>query len=174
MLYENAIHLQEHNVGSPEVILVEYLFIWNVFKSFIFKALIEMPLTTPVLLQIAVLISLGFIGCWTPYGLVSLWSIFRDSGTIPPEVSLLPCMFAKSSTVYNPLIYYMFSQSFKKEVKQLKVMCVGYNACRVSNSINDNSIYMVAADMTPKIAARSTLQEITESKMVTLEWRCCL
>lgn len=129
-----------------------------------------MPLTTaPVLLQIAVLISLGFMGCWMPYGLVSLWSIFRDSRTIPPEVSLLPCMFAKSSTVYNPLIYYMFSQSFKKEVKQLKVMCVGYNACRVSNSINDNSIYMVAADMTPKIAARSTLQEITESKTVTLE-----
>lgn len=100
--------------------------------------------------------------------MVSLWSIFRDSGTIPPEVSLLPCMFAKSSTVYNPLIYYMFSQSFKNEVKQLKVMCVGYNACRVSNNINDNSIYMVSADMKPKIAARPSLQEMAESKTETL------
>ncbi|XP_022621041.1 opsin-5-like [Seriola dumerili] len=120
------------------------------------------------LLVIAVLISVGFIGCWAPYGLISLWSIFRDSETIPPEVSLLPCMFAKSSTVYNPLIYYIFSQSFKREVKQLQGMCSGFNACRVSNSINDNSIYMVTADIKPTIAARSTLQEIMESKTVTL------
>lgn len=113
-------------------------------------------------LQIAVLISVGFIGCWAPYGLVSLWSIFHDSSTIPPEISLLPCMFAKSSTVYNPMIYYIFSQSFKREVKQLGGMCLGYNSCHVSSSINHN---MVSADNKPKIASRSSLQE---SKIVTL------
>ncbi|XP_039981946.1 opsin 8, group member b [Xiphias gladius] len=114
------------------------------------------------LLVIAVLISVGFIGCWAPYGLVSLWSIFHDSSTIPPEISLLPCMFAKSSTVYNPMIYYIFSQSFKREVKQLGGMCLGYNSCHVSSSINHN---MVSADNKPKIASRSSLQE---SKIVTL------
>uniref|UniRef100_A0A3B3Y2Q9 G-protein coupled receptors family 1 profile domain-containing protein n=1 Tax=Poecilia mexicana TaxID=48701 RepID=A0A3B3Y2Q9_9TELE len=77
---------------------------------------------------IAVLISVGFVVCWTPYGLVSLWSVLNDSSKIPPEVSLLPCMFAKSSTVYNPLIYYFFSQSFKKEVKQLSWPCLGSHA----------------------------------------------
>ncbi|XP_040920945.1 opsin 8, group member b [Toxotes jaculatrix] len=120
------------------------------------------------LLVIAVLISVGFLGCWAPYGMVSLWSIFHDSKTIPPEVSLLPCMFAKSSTVYNPMIYYVFSQSFKREVKQLRGMCLGFNSCRVSSSVNDNSIYMVSTDIKPKIAARSTFQDITESKIVTL------
>uniref|UniRef100_A0A8C6SIK8 Opsin 8, group member b n=1 Tax=Neogobius melanostomus TaxID=47308 RepID=A0A8C6SIK8_9GOBI len=72
-----------------------------------------------LIVSIAVLISMGFIGSWTPYGLVSLWSIFRDSRSIPPEVSLLPCMFAKTSTVYNPLIYYFFSHTFKLEVRKL-------------------------------------------------------
>ncbi|CAM9322529.1 unnamed protein product [Lampetra planeri] len=72
------------------------------------------------LMTIAILISIGFIGCWAPYGMVSLWSIFRDASTIPPEVTLLPCMFAKSSTIYNPLIYYIFSQSFQREVKQMQ------------------------------------------------------
>uniref|UniRef100_UPI0037E7E019 opsin 8, group member b n=1 Tax=Semicossyphus pulcher TaxID=241346 RepID=UPI0037E7E019 len=110
------------------------------------------------LLVIAVLVSIGFIGCWAPYGLVSLWSIFRDSSTIPPEVSLLPCMFAKSSSVYNPLIYYMFSESFKREVKQMRWQCLRSNPCHVSNSINDNSIYMVSMDMKHKAEARSTLQ----------------
>ncbi|CAI5683264.1 unnamed protein product [Oreochromis niloticus] len=120
------------------------------------------------LLLIAVLISTGFIGCWTPYGLVSLWSIFRDSSTIPPEVSLLPCMFAKSSTVYNPVIYYFFSQSFKREVNQLSWLCLCCKTCKVSNTINDNNIYMVSASIKPKEQPQSTLQEITESKSVTL------
>lgn len=114
--------------------------------------------------QIAILISLGFIGCWTPYGLVSLWSIFNDSSKIPPEVSLLPCMFAKSSTVYNPMIYYFFSKSFKREVKQLPWLCVGANPCHVSNSVNDNNIYMVSVNVKSKETRRETLQEITESR----------
>ena len=113
-------------------------------------------------MQIAVLISLGFILCWAPYGIVSLWSVFHDSSTIPPEVSLLPCMFAKSSTVYNPMIYYIFSQSFKREVKQLRWSCLPGNPCHVSNGINDNSIYMVSADVKTKVQTLSQLQEIVE------------
>ncbi|KAM4522777.1 opsin 8, group member b [Odontesthes bonariensis] len=116
------------------------------------------------LLIIAVLISMGFIGCWTPYSLVSLWSIFYDSSKIPPEFSLLPCMFAKSSTVYNPMIYYFFSQSFKREVRQLPWLCLGSNPCHVSNSVNDNNIYMVSAGVKSKEAPQETLQEIMESR----------
>lgn len=122
----------------------------------------------PLLLQIAVLISIGFIGCWSPYGLVSLWSILKDSSTIPPEVSLLPCMFAKSSTVYNPMIYYLFSQSFKREVKQLRWSCFGSNSGPVSNSINVNSIYMASNDRKPKVAAQTMLKEISESHAMIL------
>lgn len=116
------------------------------------------------LLQIAVLISVGFVACWTPYGLVSLWSVLNDSSKIPPEVSLLPCMLAKSSTVYNPLIYYFFSRSFKEEVKQLSWECLGSHACQVSNSVSENNIYMVSVNLKSKEVARETLQEITESR----------
>lgn len=97
---------------------------------------------------------MGFIACWAPYGVVSLWSIFQDSSSIPPEVSLLPCMLAKSSTVYNPLIYYMFSQSFKTEVKKLRRLCPGASPCQVSNT--DNDIYLV---MKPNVTDRTTLQD---------------
>lgn len=121
-----------------------------------------------LLLQIAVLVSISFISCWFPYGLVSLWSILRESSTIPPAVSMLPCMFAKSSTVYNPIIYYIFSQSFKKEVKQL---CWGSLRCcpgQVSKNINVNSIYMASNGRKHKVAAQTVLQEISESKSVIL------
>lgn len=103
------------------------------------------------------LISLGFVVCWSPYAVVSLWSIFHDSGSIPPEVSLLPCMFAKSSTVYNPLIYYIFSQSFRREVKQLWRR-LGSTLCSVSNSVNDAAVSNTGKSNGP---AMSALQEIT-------------
>jgi len=72
-------------------------------------------------------------------------------------------MFAKSSTVYNPMIYYFFSQSFKREVKQLPWLCLGSNPCHMSNSVNDNNIYMVSANVKTKEAPQETLQEIMES-----------
>lgn len=123
----------------------------------------------PPPLQIAVLISAGFIGCWAPYGLVSLWSVLRDSGAIPPEVSLLPCMFAKSSTVYNPMIYYIFSQSFKREVKEMRGLCLCARSYRVSNDTNDNGVYMVKVKSSkPHVAAPSTIRDTTESNVLTL------
>ncbi|XP_059212643.1 opsin 8, group member b isoform X2 [Centropristis striata] len=114
------------------------------------------------LLVIAVLISMGFIVCWTPYAIVSLWSIFREAGSIPPEVSLLPCMFAKSSTVYNPMIYYLFSKTFKSEVKQLCWFCLGSNPCHVSNRINDNTIYMLSTAGKSKVEELSASPEVAE------------
>ncbi|XP_073442620.1 opsin-5-like [Dendrobates tinctorius] len=71
----------------------------------------------------AVLVSLGFLVAWTPYAIVSFWSIFQSSASIPPTVSLLPCLFAKSSTAFNPIIYYVFSKTFRQKVKQLKCCC---------------------------------------------------
>ncbi|XP_039605377.1 opsin 8, group member b [Polypterus senegalus] len=86
------------------------------------------------LTAIAILVSLGFIGCWAPYAMVSFWSMFRSSDSIPPLVSLLPCLFAKSSTAYNPIIYYAFSNTFRKEVKQL--MCFSRRPPHLLNTVN--------------------------------------
>ncbi|XP_077781475.1 opsin-5-like [Podarcis muralis] len=71
----------------------------------------------------AVLISVGFLSAWTPYAAVSFWSIFHSSESIPPIVTLLPCLFAKSSTAYNPFIYYAFSKTFWREIKRLQCCC---------------------------------------------------
>lgn len=167
-------HTCSVNIDMPTNQLVQWSsYQWNSFSfstgCYLHRSLWDFYwLYPPVWLQIAVLVSAGFMACWTPYGLVSLWSIFRDSSTIPPEISLLPCMFAKSSTVYNPLIYYIFSQSFKREVKQL-LLC-----CHASNSVNDNGIYMVSASIKSKVETRSTLQRTTEPKSGTLEWKTFL
>ncbi|XP_070705970.1 opsin 8, group member b [Pempheris klunzingeri] len=163
-----VISMFSFNLAAPSVIITCCYFGIAINLFFTYKNSMNNSNRVPNIIKlhrrlfvIAVLVSVGFIGCWMPYGLVSLWSIFRDSELIPPEISLLPCMFAKSSTVYNPMIYYIFSQSFKREVKQLMWWC------HVSNSINDNSIYMVSTGIKPT-EARSSLQQITQDGTVTV------
>ncbi|XP_050995214.1 opsin 8, group member b [Labeo rohita] len=119
------------------------------------------------LMVIAVLISIGFVGCWAPYGIVSLWSIYRPSDSIPPEVSMLPCLFAKSSTVYNPFIYYIFSKTFKREVNQLGRLCGRSNICRASDAKNgvENTIYLVCdANKSKPGAEEQTIEKSRENE----------
>lgn len=120
-----------------------------------------------LVLQIAVLISIGFVGCWAPYGIVSLWSIYRPGDSIPPEVSMLPCLFAKSSTVYNPFIYYIFSKTFKREVNQLGRLCGRSNICRTSDAKNgaENTIYLVCdANKSKPGAEEQTIEKSRENE----------
>ncbi|XP_063078275.1 opsin 8, group member a [Engraulis encrasicolus] len=69
----------------------------------------------------AILVSSGFLVAWTPYVTVSLWTMFHPRGrdSVTPLVSLLPCLFAKGATAYNPFIYYIFRRSFRKELREL-------------------------------------------------------
>lgn len=66
-----------------------------------------------VCFQMAVMISLGFLIAWTPYVAVSFWSMRNSQrqGHMAPSVTLLPCLFAKSSTAYNPFIYFIFQRN---------------------------------------------------------------
>ncbi|CAB1340032.1 unnamed protein product, partial [Coregonus sp. 'balchen'] len=65
-----------------------------------------------------VLISLGFIVAWSPYVVLSFWYMFQGKASLAPLVSLLPCLFAKGSTAYNPFIYYIFRRSFRRQLHQ--------------------------------------------------------
>ncbi|XP_016151261.1 opsin-5-like [Sinocyclocheilus grahami] len=124
------------------------------------------------LMVIAVLISIGFVGCWAPYGIVSLWSFYRPGDSIPPEVSMLPCLFAKSSTVYNPLIYYIFSKTFKQEVNRL---CGRSNICCTSDAKNgpENAIYLVCDANKSKAGAEEQSIEKSRENETQLISRTC-
>lgn len=51
------------------------------------------------------LICAGFLTAWIPYAVVSVISAFGRPDSVPLAVSLLPTLLAKSSAVYNPIIY---------------------------------------------------------------------
>ena len=68
------------------------------------------------LLQLSVAVCLGFLIAWSPYAIVSMWAAFGDPQNVPPMAFALAAMFAKSSTLYNPVIYLVFKPNFRKSL----------------------------------------------------------
>lgn len=52
-----------------------------------------------------VLMVLTFLISWLPYAGLSMLVVFRPDVEIHPLVGTVPVYLAKSSTVYNPIIY---------------------------------------------------------------------
>ncbi|XP_038582599.1 opsin 8, group member c [Micropterus salmoides] len=65
-------------------------------------------------------ISLGFVIAWAPYAVVSFLFIFhKDSWYMAPKGFVFPTLFAKSSHVYNPFIYFYFNKTFRQELRSV-------------------------------------------------------
>ncbi len=72
------------------------------------------------LLQMFFCISLGFVIAWAPYAVVSFLFIFhKENRYMAPEGFVFPAIFAKSSHIYNPFIYFYFNKTFQQELRCL-------------------------------------------------------
>lgn len=61
---------------------------------------------------------IGFVGLWSPYAVVSLWTAYGCKGEVPVRITLIAVLFAKLSTVVNPLIYFMLNKKFRPILKK--------------------------------------------------------
>lgn len=65
-------------------------------------------------------ISLGFVIAWAPYAIVSFLFIFhKGNWYMAPKGFVFPALFAKSSHIYNPFIYFYFNKTFQREFRYL-------------------------------------------------------
>ncbi|XP_063078283.1 opsin 8, group member c [Engraulis encrasicolus] len=66
-------------------------------------------------------ISLGFVVAWSPYAIVSFLFIFHREEQVymQPAGFVFPALFAKSSHIYNPLIYFYFNKAFRQDLRLL-------------------------------------------------------
>nr|XP_061802827.1 opsin-3-like [Nerophis lumbriciformis] len=55
-----------------------------------------------------------FLLCWMPYGVVAMIATFGQPGLISPVASVVPSILAKSSTVFNPVIYILMNKQFHR------------------------------------------------------------
>lgn len=74
--------------------------------------------------KLSVAVCIGFFAAWSPYAVVSMWAAFGHIENIPPMAFAMPAMFAKSSTIYNPIIYLMLRPNFRRMMRRdLGALC---------------------------------------------------
>lgn len=61
----------------------------------------------------------AFLLCWTPYAVVSLWSALGNPSDVSPVAGTVPSLIAKSSVVWNPLIYVLTNKQFRSRFSAL-------------------------------------------------------
>ncbi|XP_010122597.1 PREDICTED: opsin-5-like [Chlamydotis macqueenii] len=67
-----------------------------------------------LVVKLSIAVCLGFLAAWTPYAIVALWAVLGDASQVPALAFVLSAVFAKSSTLYNPLVYLLFKPNFHK------------------------------------------------------------
>lgn len=73
--------------------------------------------------QLSVAVCIGFLTAWSPYAIVSMWAAFGNPATVPPMAFALAAIFAKSSTLYNPIVYLVFKPNFRKSLCRDVAQC---------------------------------------------------
>lgn len=84
------------------------------------------------LCKLSVAVCIGFLVAWSPYAVVSMWAAFGHIDDLPPLAFAMPAMFAKSSTIYNPIIYLMLRPNIRRVLcRDLGTLChVCLKSCR--------------------------------------------
>ena len=78
-----------------------------------------------------------FFLAWTPYTIVSFLYLCHASHSVPHFAAVAAPFFAKSSTLYNPLVYFLAVKRFRADTKKILRRCVyGYT--------RDDAAYMRA------------------------------
>ncbi|KAM6962572.1 opsin 7, group member a [Aplochiton taeniatus] len=95
-----------------------------------------------VIVKLSVAVCIGFFAAWSPYALVSMWAAFGHVESIPPMAFAVPAMFAKSSTLYNPLVYLLLKPNFRhmlcKDLLSLRRACL--RRCRCVRRLSYRSV----------------------------------
>ncbi|XP_061114928.1 opsin 7, group member b [Conger conger] len=76
-----------------------------------------------LIVKLSVAVCIGFLMAWSPYAVVAMWAAFGDFGSVPPMSFALAAIFAKSSTLYNPMVYLVFKPNFRKSLCRDAAQC---------------------------------------------------
>ncbi|XP_048879027.1 opsin-5-like [Brienomyrus brachyistius] len=69
-----------------------------------------------LIVKLSVAVCAGFLAAWSPYAVVAIWAASSGTAQVPPVAFALAAIFAKSSTVYNPIVYLLFKPNFRKSL----------------------------------------------------------
>lgn len=101
--------LRQVRTAQPRCLLIALISQYPAFASQVVKLQVSgAGSTNRMEVQVArmvVVMVLAFLVTWLPYAAMALAVIIDSSLYIDPRIATIPVYFAKSSTVYNPIIY---------------------------------------------------------------------
>uniref|UniRef100_A0A8C9QP13 G-protein coupled receptors family 1 profile domain-containing protein n=1 Tax=Spermophilus dauricus TaxID=99837 RepID=A0A8C9QP13_SPEDA len=75
--------------------------------------------------RMVILMVVAFLICWVPYASVAAHIFTHQGSDFGPVLMTVPAFFAKSSALYNPVIYIMMNKQFRNCM--LTTICCGKN-----------------------------------------------
>lgn len=61
------------------------------------------------------------VAAWTPYAVVSLMVSIGYEQYLGPVSTVSPAIFAKTSVIYNPIVYYFFNNQVRLSIFLIKI-----------------------------------------------------
>ncbi|XP_042307852.1 rhodopsin [Sceloporus undulatus] len=75
--------------------------------------------------RMVILMVISFLICWVPYASVAFYIFTHQGSDFGPVFMTIPAFFAKSSAIYNPVIYILMNKQFRNCM--IMTLCCGKN-----------------------------------------------
>ncbi|XP_063101603.1 medium-wave-sensitive opsin 1 isoform X1 [Cavia porcellus] len=103
------------------IIVLCYLHVWLAIRA-VAKQQKESESTQKAekeVTRMVVVMVLAYCLCWGPYAFFACFATANPGYSFHPLVAALPAYFAKSATIYNPIIYVFMNRQFRNCILQL-------------------------------------------------------
>ncbi|XP_041802194.1 parapinopsin a [Chelmon rostratus] len=107
--------------------------------------------------RMVVVMVLAFLVTWMPYAAMALAVIMDSSLYIDPIIATIPVYLAKSSTVYNPIIYIFMNRQFRGYAVPA-VLC-GWNPWASDPQVSEGETTVASLIKSQKISPKESLKE---------------
>ena len=121
--------------------------------------------------KVALVMVIGYLFAWTPYAIVSLYSAFANPDNVSLLLAAVPALFAKTSTFYNPLIYFFTYKAFRESLLKTWQRYRNRNAVQPFHSASSRAFVVSQRDTRTNAFERSTsVEEIALSSISHCRW----
>ncbi|XP_053306932.1 opsin-VA-like [Spea bombifrons] len=69
--------------------------------------------------RMVIIMIIAFLICWSPYAAFSILVTARPSIQLDPRLAAIPAFFAKTASMYNPVIYVFMNKQFRRCLLQM-------------------------------------------------------
>ncbi|XP_053547684.1 opsin-VA-like [Bombina bombina] len=83
--------------------------------------------------RMVIIMIIAFLICWTPYAAFSILVTAYPSIELDPRLAAIPAFFAKTASMYNPVIYVYMNKQFRRCLLQM------FHCRNISSKESDNN-----------------------------------